>query len=133
MAPAQQIDYILNDCFLAVGQAVGTQKVIAPEALGWWRDRYRVAFLNAMVRSGNSWERDRHRVTAVGRFLGERALLHAGHQATIDLGSARRASTDVESGCRMNAVREGVEGLRAKFPSDALQTTTIQTETRFIQ
>jgi len=133
MAPTEEIDYILNDCFLAVGQAIGTRKALDTEAIGWWRDRYRVAFLNAMVRNGNSWERDRDRVTAVGRFLGERALFHAGHQGTIDLASARRASTDVESGCRMNAVREGVEGLRAKYPSEMSYTSTAQPETRFIQ
>ena len=116
MAPTDEIDYILNDCFLAVGQSVGTQKVLDPKAIGWWRERYRVAFLNAMIRSGNSWERDRHRVTAVGRFLGERALFHASGYPSIDIKSARRASADVESGCRMNAIREGVEGLRAKYP-----------------
>jgi len=116
MAPTDEIDYILNDCFLAVGQSVGTQKVLDPKAIGWWRERYRVAFLNAMIRSGNSWERDRHRVTAVGRFLGERALFHASGYPSIDIESARRASADVESGCRMNAIREGVEGLRAKYP-----------------
>lgn len=107
MTPTQEIDYILNDCFLAVGQAIGTHKPLAPEALGWWRDRYRPAFLNAMIRNGNSWERDRHRVTAVGRYLGERALFHAGSREAIDLESARRAAADVENGCRMNAVNEG--------------------------
>jgi hypothetical protein len=117
MAPTEEIDYILNDCFLAVGQAIGTQKALDPEAIGWWRERYRVAFLNAMIRNGNSWERDRHRVTAVGRFLGERALFHAGDHSSIDLGSALKASADVEEGCRMNAVREGIDTLRAKYPS----------------
>ena len=119
MAPTEQIDYILNDCFLAVGQAIGTQKSLDPEALGWWRARYRVAFLNAMLRSGNSWERDRNRVTAVGRFLGERALFHAVGQPSIGLESALKASADVEEGCRMNAVREGVDSLRAKYTSAA--------------
>ena len=117
MAPTEEIDYILNDCFLAVGQAIGTLKALEPEALGWWRARYRVAFLNAMLRNGNSWERDRHRVTAVGRFLGERAVFHAEGQSSIDLQSALKASADVEEGCRMNAVREGIDTLRAKYSS----------------
>lgn len=116
MAPAEQIDYILNDCFLAVGQAIGTRKTLDPEALRWWRTRYRLAFLKAMVEKGNSWERDRNRVTAVGRFLGERALFHASGHQSINLECALKASADVEEGCRMNAVREGVANLRAKFP-----------------
>jgi hypothetical protein len=61
-----------------------------------------------MSAKGNSWMRDRHRVTAVGRFLGQRALHHAGDSPSIDLRTAALASNDVETGCRMNAEREGV-------------------------
>jgi len=129
MAPTEEIDYILNDCFLAVGQAIGTQKSLDSEAIGWWRARYRVAFLNAMIHNGNSWGRDRHRVTAVGRFLGERALFHADGRPSIDLESALKASTDVDGGCRMNAILEGVAGLRAKFPSEVSPTSATPTET----
>jgi hypothetical protein len=76
------------------------------EALVWWRSRYRDKFLHAMLASGNSWERDRRRVTAVGRYLGQRVVEHAGSEPTISLHCAARASHDVESGCRMNAERE---------------------------
>jgi IS5 family transposase len=65
--------------------------------------------------NGNSWVRDRDRVTAVGRFLGQRALYHAGDQPSIDLHTAALASNDVETGCRMSAEREGLherEGLQ---------------------
>jgi hypothetical protein len=96
MTPAQEVDYILNDCFFAVGQAVGTQKSLDVDAIRWWRT------------TGTSWLRDRHRVTAVGRFLGQRALHHAGDRPSIDVHCATLASSDVETGCRMNAVREGV-------------------------
>jgi hypothetical protein len=108
MTPAQEVDYALNDCFFAVGQAVGTQKSLDFEAIQWWRARYRAFFLHAMTVSGNSWVRDRKRVTAVGRFLGQRALHHAGDHPSIDVRSATLASADVETGCRMNAEREGV-------------------------
>jgi len=108
MAPVQEVDYILDDCFLAVGQTVGTQKVLDFEVVSWWRERYRAFFLHAMDVRGNSWRQDRARVTAVGRYLGQRALHHAGDKEIIDLESARLASTDVETGCRMNAQREGV-------------------------
>ena len=108
MTPVQQVDYVLNDCFFAVGQAVGTRKTLDFDVIPWWRARYRSFFLHAMSVNGNSWLRDRHRVTAVGRFLGQRALHHAGDQPSIDLSAAALASNDVESGCRMNAEREGV-------------------------
>jgi hypothetical protein len=106
MTPAREVDYILDDCFLAVGQTIGTRKVLDFEVVSWWRDRYRTFFLNAMERLGNSWQKDRDRVTAVGRYLGERALFHAGEGASIDLDAARKASADVEGGCRMHAIRE---------------------------
>lgn len=112
MTPAQEVDYILNDCFFAVGQAVGTQKSLDFNVIPWWRARYRAFFLHAMSANGNSWLRDRHRVTAVGRFLGQRALHHAGDKPSIDLSTAALASNDVETGCRMNAEREGVSAPR---------------------
>jgi hypothetical protein len=106
MTPAQEVDYILNDCFVAVGQAVGTQKTLEPDVLPWWRARYRAFFLHAMTVKGNSWANDRHRVTAVGRFLGQRAVHHARDLPTIDLRTAALASHDVETGCRMSAERD---------------------------
>jgi len=109
MTPAEEVDYVLNDCFFAVGQAVGTAKSLDFDAIQWWRGRYRAFFLHAMTANGNSWSRDRHRVTAVGRFLGQRALHYAGDQPSIDVRCASLASRDVEAGCRMNAEREGVE------------------------
>jgi len=108
MTPAQEVDYILNDCFFAVGQAVGTQKSLDFEVIPWWRARYRAFFLHAMSVNGNLWLRDRQRVTAVGRYLGQRALHHAGDQVSIDLRTAALASHDVETGCQMSAQRDGV-------------------------
>jgi len=107
MTPAQEVDYILNDCFVAVGQAVGTEKSLELDVLQWWRARYRAFFLHAMTAKGNSWAKDRRRVTAVGRFLGQRAVHHAGDRPTIDLRTAALASHDIETGCRMSAEREG--------------------------
>jgi hypothetical protein len=109
MTPVREVDYILDDCFLAVGQRVGTEKSLDTAAITWWRDRYRRFFLHAMEKRGNSWEKDRKRVTAVGRYLGERALSHAGDSPVIDLTAALKASQDVERECQMNAVREGIQ------------------------
>ena len=106
MAGAADIDYILSDCFLAVGQAVGTDRAVALEVVTWWHDRYRRAFDHAMATRSTSWAADRDRVTAVGRHLGQRAVHHSGDGSVIGRQAAARASEEVESGCQMNAARE---------------------------
>jgi hypothetical protein len=106
MKPEIEVDYILHDCFFAVGQALGPTRRLSREAIVWWRRRYREMFVDALTRCGNSWACDRDRVMAVGRLLGEYAMHHAGEREEIDWASAVRASADVERGCRMNAQRE---------------------------
>jgi hypothetical protein len=108
MTAEQEVDYILHDCFFAVGQTVATHKQVDFDAVVWWRERYREKFLHALTHLGNSWARDRRRVVAVGRYLGERAVHHAGDEPTIDIRCAALASADVESGCQMNAEREAM-------------------------
>ncbi len=103
--PVEPIDFILNDCLLAAGQGIGTEKSVDFAVVVWWRARYRQFFEHAIA-AGNSWTADRHRVTAVGRYLGQRALHHASGAASIDMRAAELASRDVETGCQMNAVRE---------------------------
>lgn len=105
---AQHIDAILNDCLLAIGQGIGCEKSVDFEVIAWWRERYRRFFLHAITVLGNSYEADRRRVTAVGRYLGQRALHHASDSPSVDLRAAELASHDVETGCQMNAVREGL-------------------------
>ena len=104
----EHIDAILNDCLLAAGQGIGTEKSVDFDAVLWWRARYRKFFLHAITANGNSYETDRRRVTAVGRYLGQRALHHASASPSVDLRAASLASHDVETGCQMNAVREGL-------------------------
>ena len=106
MAEVASLDYILTDCFLAVGQAVGPAKTMDFDTVIWWHQRYRRAFHHAMTTRGTSWAADRHRVTAVGRYLGQRVVEHAGCQTSIDRTVAARASAEVEDGCQMNATRE---------------------------
>ena len=108
MAQLPDLDYILSDCFLAVGQAVGPNKTVDFDTVTWWHQRYRHAFHQAMTTRGTSWAADRHRVTAVGRYLGQRAVEHAGGSASIDRAAAARASAEVEQGCQMNATREAL-------------------------
>lgn len=106
MAPAPDLDYILADCFLAVGQAVGLDKSVSFDAVTWWYRRYRRAFHHAMTAREASWATDRRRVTAVGRYLGQRVAEYTGHRAEIDVAAAARASAKVERGCQMNATRD---------------------------
>ena len=106
MSQITDLDHILADCFLAVGQAIGPDKAVDFDTVTWWRGRYRRAFHHAMTNVGASWTADRGRVTAVGRYLGQRAVHHAGRRALIDRTAAARASSEVERGCRMRAARD---------------------------
>ena len=106
MAQNADLDYILCDCFLAVGQAVGPDKSVDFDTVVWWHHRYRRAFHHAMMTKGNSWTADRSRVTAVGRYLGQRVAEYTAGRPSIDRTMAARASADVEHGCQMNATRE---------------------------
>ena len=108
MAQATDLDYILSDCFLAVGQAVGPDKTVDFDTVVWWHRRYRRAFHHAMTTRGTSWAADRHRVTSVGRYLGQRVLEYTGCQGNVDRATAARASAEVEHGCQMNATREAL-------------------------
>ena len=107
MARIAGVDYILSDCFLAVGQAVGTDRAVDFDVVIWWHHRYRRAFAGAMATRGTSWAADRDRVTAVGRYLGQRAVHHGGKGPIIGRPAAARASEEVERGCQMNATHEG--------------------------
>ena len=100
MAEAADVDYILADCFLAVGQAVGPNKTLDFDTVIWWHRRYRRAFQHAMTTRGTSWSTDRRRVTAVGRYLGQRVVDHAGAQTSIDRAAAARASTESNTAVR---------------------------------
>lgn len=106
MTPAVEADYIVHDCLFAIGQAIGRHKAVDADAVGWIRARYRDMFEHVMSHEGNSWAADRNRVTAVGRYLGQRALFHARDRAIVDVASMREAAFEVERGCQMNAARE---------------------------
>src|SRR5262245_21177766 len=82
MTPSEQVDCIVHDCFLAVGQTIGSTKQLDFDAIVWWHQRYREKFLHSVTSLGNSWDKDRLRVIAVGRYLGQRAQHHAGEHST---------------------------------------------------
>ena len=105
MPESDDLKYILSDCFLAVGQAVGTDKTVDFDVVTWWHQRYRRAFHEAIA-MGASWSADRHQVTAVGRYLGQRVAEHVGSRTVVDLATASRASVEVERGCNLNGARD---------------------------
>lgn len=98
------VDYVLADCFFAVGQTIGMRMTVEHEAVIWWHDHFRSKFL-AALRRGNSWRQARESVTAVGWMLAERAVRHAAGCDSIDMEAARQAAADVERYCQHRARR----------------------------
>jgi hypothetical protein len=110
MTSERQVDYMLADCFFAAGQAVASRAQIAPDAIAWWRDRYHPGFTRAIELSHAAWDDDRERLLGVSRFLGHRAVDHAGDTAVIDRASAVAAALEIEAGCRLRARERPDEG-----------------------
>ena len=99
------VEYVLSDCFFAVGQTVGMRITVDYDAVVWWHDHFRTKFLVAMRRHGNRWLQDRDNVTAVGWMLAERAVRYADGRDSIDVDAARRAAADVERYCEARSKR----------------------------
>jgi hypothetical protein len=114
---AEAADYAVDDCFFAVGQAVGMRKTVDYDAVVWWRQHFRQKFISAMESFGNRWLEDRDKVTGVAFMLAERAVRYAGEHPSITLDIAQRASADVQRYCEHHEHR----ALRAASinPTDA--------------
>jgi len=102
---AREVNYILADCALALGQSIGMRMTIDYEAVMFARDHFRRKFLAAMHAFGNRWSEDRPIVTGVVMMLGERAVRYADGRSSIDLESVRKAAADVERYCTLHARR----------------------------
>jgi len=100
-----QVEFILDECFFTLGQAVGMRTTIDYDALAWIRDRFRAKFIAAMSAYGNRWEEDRANVTGVIMMLGERAVRYAEGKPSIDAEAAKQAAADVERHCALHARR----------------------------
>jgi hypothetical protein len=119
-AARASVDYIVEDCFFSVGQAIGDRKALDFEAVVWWRDHFRAKFLRTLDRSGDTWRQDRNRVTAVAHLLAERAVRHAGDRPSIDLACAMKAAGDVEAYCAIRAHgRRGARSIDGASPLHA--------------
>ena len=116
----RQVEYVVDDCFFTVGQAVGMRTTVDYEAVIWWRDHYREKFLAAMMAFGNRWLQDRSNVTTVAFMLAERAVRYAEGKPAIDVEAARRAAADVERHCELHARRaarrQGLDSSDASAP-----------------
>jgi hypothetical protein len=99
------VELVVDECFLATGQAVGMRMTLDYDAVLFLRDHYRAKFLAAMNAFGNRWAQDRHNVTSVAMLFGERAVRYAADRDSIDLESARKAAADVERYCRLHSRR----------------------------
>ena len=106
------VGYVLGDCFLAVGQAIGMRTTVDYDAVIWWHDHFRTKFLAAMRRQGNRWLEDREDVTAVGWMLAERAVRHSAGRDSIGIEAVRRAAADVERYCELRSKRAAQAGDR---------------------
>ncbi len=99
------VEFIVDDCFFAVGQAIGMRKTMEYDAVVWLHDHFRAKFLNAMTEFGNRWMTDRDNVTAVAFMFGERAVRYSADRESIDIESARQAAADVERHCKLHSRR----------------------------
>lgn len=99
------VDYILDDCFFALGQAIGMRMTVDYDAVKFIRGHYRTKFLSAMREFGNRWSQDRQNVTGVAMMLGERATRYAGDRGSVDVESAMKAAADVERYCKLHSRR----------------------------
>ncbi len=99
------VEFIVDDCFFAVGQAIGMRMTVEYDAVIWWHDHFRAKFLAAMSEFGNRWLVDRQNVTAVAFMLGERAVRYAEGRTSIDVDAARKAAADVERYCKLHSRR----------------------------
>jgi hypothetical protein len=101
---------ILDDCVIAVGQAVGMRMTVDADAVIFLRDHFREKFLAALQAFGNRWDEDRDNVTGVAMLMAERAVRHAGDRGSVDLESMRRAAADVERHCTLHSRRAARSG-----------------------
>ena len=106
----QAVEGILDDCFFALGQAIGMRMTVDYDAVMFIRDHFRVRFLAAMRAFGNRWSQDRQNVTGVAMMLGERAVRYAGNRGSVDLDSVRQAAADVQRYCKLHSRRAGRSG-----------------------
>ena len=100
MNPADQVEYILTECFITLGQHVG-DLVVSPEAARFWRDRYRARFLITLSQQQpRVWADDRANVLAKAAALGRRAAECAGSDRSLVITQAHARTASEANDCR---------------------------------
>jgi len=99
------VEFVVDECFFAVGQAIGMRMTVDYDAVVFLRGHYRAKFLAAMKAFGNRWSQDRQNVTGVAMMFAERAVRYAAGRSSVDLESAMKAAADVERYCKLHARR----------------------------
>jgi hypothetical protein len=94
MQPDNEVEYILTECFIRLGQEIGELRV-SLEAAHFWRERYRERFLITLTKEKHrTWARDRLNVLAKAAALGRLAaqLAREDGALVIETKHALRAS-----------------------------------------
>ena len=94
MRPTEELDYILTECSITIGQHVG-DRVVSPEAARFWQDRYRERFAITLAQEHpRVWAEDRANVLAKAASLARKAGDYAAEERSLVIteNHARRAS-----------------------------------------
>jgi hypothetical protein len=94
MQEHDEVDFILTECFITLGQNIG-EFTVTPAAARFWHDRYRERFLITLRRERpRTWAHDRSNVLAKAASLGRLAaeLAQQDDSLVIDIGHAAKAS-----------------------------------------
>jgi hypothetical protein len=125
MLPRAEVEYILTECFIALGQSVREQTVSAGAAR-FWRDRYLERFLATLTSERpRTWERDRLNVLAKATALGRTAAALATEEGATVITERHAKQASEANDCRPRS-RYGLfaiwcvpPGQRAEAPQSA--------------
>ncbi len=100
MSPQEEVEYILTECFIALGQKIGDRQV-SPAAAAFWRERYRERFLMTLDRERpRVWNEDRLNVLAKARSLGQKAAEFAALDDALVITAAHARKASEANDCR---------------------------------
>jgi hypothetical protein len=113
-----EVELILTECFITLGQNIGELKV-TPTATQFWRDRYRERFLITLNRERpRTWAHDRGNVLAKAASLGRLAAELARQDDSLVIDIAHAAQASEANDCRPRS-RYGEFGIWCVPPSKA--------------
>jgi hypothetical protein len=100
MQPNDEVEDILTECFIRLGQELGDLRV-SPEAAHFWRERYRERFLITLTKEKHrTWARDRLNVLAKAAALGRLAAQFARADGVLIIEAKHAARASDGNDCR---------------------------------